>query len=89
MKLNKNEYFGQITVAFLGSKGLQYSTAEEGHCDLAEIFIYILFHLSDTHLRAGRCSCLSWVSAAVSPLPFWFCFLPFQVFFIIHKETKL
>ena len=28
-----------IAVAFL------YSTAEEGHCDLAEIFIFVLFHL--------------------------------------------
>ena len=39
MKQNENEYFGQITVAF------QYSPAEEGHSDLAETFIFVLFHL--------------------------------------------
>ena len=37
---NENEYFGQITVAFLSSRIL-YSSAEEGHCDLAEIFILV------------------------------------------------
>ena len=49
MKRNKNEYFGQITVAFLSSRiketdSLLYSTAEESHCDLAEIFILVSFH---------------------------------------------
>ena len=44
IKRNENEYFGQITVAFLSSS-LLYSTAEEGHFDLAEIFIFVSFQL--------------------------------------------
>ena len=58
---------------------LLYSTAEEGHCDLAKIFIFFSFRfisicLSNTHPQAGRCSRLSYVSAALSP--FHFCLFP-------------
>ena len=42
---------------------LFYSTAEEGHDDLAESlpfsFNFISVCLSDAHPRAGRCFCLS------------------------------
>ena len=36
MKQNENEYFGQITVAFLSSI-IQVTD----HCDLAKIFIFV------------------------------------------------
>ena len=39
---DENEYFSQITVAFLSSR---IQETEEGHCDLPEIFIFVSFHL--------------------------------------------
>ena len=38
-------YLRQMRASSSRWVSLLYSTAEEGHCDLAEIFIFISFHL--------------------------------------------
>ena len=50
---------------------LLYSTAEEGHCDLAEIFIFVSFHLylSQRHSPTGR-TMLSSVLGKSRSVPF-------------------
>ena len=92
---DENEYFGQIKVAFLSSRihlHLLYSTAEEGHCDQAEIFIIISFHLYVSQRRspASWTMLSSVLSKCRSVIPSIFvCFLPFQVFLICHIEIQI
>ena len=60
--------FSQITVAFLSSR------IQETGQKSTFLFCFISVCHSDAHQQAGKCSCLSQVSVALSP--FHFCLFP-------------
>ena len=69
---------------------LLYSTSEEGHRDLTDIFIFVSFHLYMSQRRppSGQTMLSSVVGKCCSVPPSIFdCFLPFQVFLIILQKV--